>query len=141
VDSGTYRIGDPIRIRASLKNISRNSVCVYSDLEWGALGGFDLKIKSKSMRVFPKEHDHDMVVPSNLDKRDHYACLFPEHFIGRDRIEAVGDFFPTPGRYEMWFEYVSPVSAGEAVVKDRFFARSEGALESNRVTVTILPSD
>ena len=138
-DSKRYHLSGAITLRAELRNSSTHNICLYSDLGWGSLGGLQLQIESSGVKIFPKEYDHDMVVPANLAKASHYSCIFPHQFIGKYRTDVVADLFPEAGTYQIWLEYKSPVSLRGSIVKDHFFSREEALVISDKIEVIIEP--
>jgi hypothetical protein len=133
-----YGMLDRMTISVALRNQSDGPVVLYSKLGWGELGGVMLRVSRINGELIHQKHlDHDMIVPSTLQEREYYSKLFENQFIGITRTEQVGEFFPGPGRYKVWAEYLSPVPAASSLIKDDFWPMEKGRIASIPVVLTV----
>jgi hypothetical protein len=129
---------DELTLSVALQNQGNDPIVLYGKLGWGELGGVTLKVSRVGGELIHQEDlDHDMIVPSTLQSRDYYTKIFANQFVGITRTEQAKKLFPGPGQYKVWAEYLSPVPAASALIKDDFWSMEKGRISSRPILLTV----
>lgn len=140
-DKRRYKRNERINLEVKLTNTHGvKDIFIYGTLEFGFRGSFmlyhrDAKGKEIPTQFFPEAFES----PPEPNDTSAFVRLLPDHFLGtyyRPSILTLN--MMRPGRYYMWVEYHSPISAADVKVSP-FWGKESGTIKSNVVWIEVLP--
>lgn len=139
-DRRTYKPGD--RIKLEVKLINNNAVkdiFVYGTLQFGLRASFMLFRRDTKGKEIPTRFiDTGSELPPKSNDPGAFVKLRPFHFLGKPYRSTIYMLnMERPGRYSMWVEYHSPISAAD-VELNPFFGTENGPIKSNVVYINVV---
>lgn len=140
-DKHEYKPGDQIKLEVFLVNSNAvKDIFVYGTLQFGVRASFSLfRRDSKGKEVPTRFIDDAWELPPKSNDVDAFVKLLPFHFLGTTYKSSIRLLnMERPGKYTMWVEYHSPISAANVEVTP-FWGKENGRLKSNVVEIEVLP--
>jgi hypothetical protein len=136
-DKSSYKLGDEITVQVLLTNRSKSPLYIYAPLDWGESASLSLWLKDAvSGKDVPEEFIADALPPPPTSK-EAFVKLLPNHVFGVVLTSRLAQLnVQKTGSYELTAEYHSPIPASMNFGLS-IWSREQGALASNRVTITV----
>jgi hypothetical protein len=139
-DKRTYKPGDRIKLEVKLINSNGvKDIFVYGTLQFGVRASLMLfRRDAKGKEVPTRFIDSGWELPTGPNDTGAFVKLLPFHFLGTTYRSSIYMLhMERPGRYSMWVEYQSPISAADVQLKP-FFGTENGPIKSNVVSIQVV---
>jgi hypothetical protein len=121
-----------------LVNSGKKDVYVFGTMAWGYSASLLFHIRDASGREIKPLGFPDDLTRAVPDDKSAFVKLLPDHFLGTDFFAPLDVLnLNKPGKYSIFMEYHSPISASEVELKP-FFGKESGTIKSNVVYVEVL---
>ena len=133
-----YKLNEQFKMLVMLANSGKEDVYVLGKLEWGWSASFLFHLRDASGKeIRPRAFPDDQTFVSPDDKGA-FVKLPPSHFLGTDffaPLELLN--LNKPGKYSIFVEYHSPVSAADVEVRP-FWGKENEPIKSNVVFIEVV---
>jgi hypothetical protein len=129
---------EQLKLVVMLINSGNEDIHVLGTMEWGYSASLIFHIRDASGKeIEPLDFPDDQSLVS-LDDKSAFVKLRPNHFLGTNFFAPLDVLnLHKPGRYAVFVEYHSPLSAADVELKP-FFGKERGTVRSNVVWIEVV---
>lgn len=139
-DKRVFKPNDYFKLHAMLTNIDYiDDIFVYGTLGWGHSASLTFTIRDAAGKeIQPQILPDALTPPISPDDTTAFVKLRPKHYLGTDLVIKLDLLnMKRPGKYSIYVEYQSPVSATEVKLSP-FWGKEKAKIKSNVVTVEVV---